>query len=663
MSRNRTFCRICEAACGLTVVRGPDGAPAGLRPDRDHPLSRGFVCAKGTRFLEVARDSTRITEPRLDGATVPWKRALGASSERLRRIIDEHGPHAVGIYFGNPLAFNTLGLVGVIALANAIGTRNLFYAGSQDCNNKFAASRLVYGSEFVHPIPDFANADLAVVFGSNPYVSQSSFVHLEGGSVSAFGGLVERGGHVVWVDPRRTESAAKWGEHLAIRPGADAWLMLGLLRLLAHRAPQHRNVSGLADVVAVARSVSLDEVASRTGLEREQILALATRIERSDKTVFHMSVGVNQSGFGTLAYALLQALSFVTGNLDQPGGVVFSRLSDAIDRISRFGKLDQRFESRIGGFASTLRTLPGGVLADEILSEGSERIRAMIVVAGDPLRSIPGGERLESAFEELDFLACIDMFESRTARHAHAFLPGTSWLERWDIATPSVPFTHSPLIQASGPVMKPVGSSRADATIVADLARGLGFKGAFWRALSTGLDRWLPAPGHGFPSLRSKPGAYLDGHPVRLWGPQLRAEAERLTAAPIPDGFLLVGRRRRIGHNSWLHDGTREARSQERAWLNPKDFAALGLEEGATIEVRSSAGAIELPVEARDGVAARTVIVPHGLPGANVNALLPSGPEHIERISGQHVMGGVDVTLSVVAETGENLEQTAAVPG
>ena len=163
------------------------GQPVRLRPDRAHPVSQGFVCAKGTQFLEVAEHPERLLAPlrrRVDGEyeQITWDEAMAFVAQRLRPILERYGPHAVGIYFGNPLAFNTLGLLSMLAFMRALGTRNVFSAGTQDCQNKFTGSQIVHGSPFIHPLPDFEHTDVAVLLGTNPAVSQASFVHLEGGS-------------------------------------------------------------------------------------------------------------------------------------------------------------------------------------------------------------------------------------------------------------------------------------------------------------------------------------------------------------------------------------------------------------------------------------------------------------------------------------------------
>lgn len=645
----RTYCRICEAACGLLVDRDASGVPVRLLPDRGHPTSRGYACAKGTRFLEVARDPYRLLHPRVHGRDASWSAATATIAAKLRAITAEHGPHAVGVYFGNPLAFNALGFLSTLAFIKALGTRNVFYAGSQDCNNKFAGADIVHGSPVIQAFPDFAHCELAIVLGSNPYVSQSSFIHLEGGGPEVFGGILARGGHIVWVDPRRTESAKKWGEHLPILPGTDVWLLFALLKLCAQNprtAGQEQGgpVDGLPELLAVARSVDLDDVASRTGIPRAAIEALAARICESRATALHMSVGVNQGGFGTLAYVLVQALAWITGNYDRRGGLLVNPTSRWVDRLYRFAGLHTVHESRVGAFASNMGTLPGGILADEILAPGPGRIRALVVIAGDPLRSIPGSAVLARALGELELLVSIDMFENATGRLAHAVLPSASWLERWDFALSTVTFQQTRLVQVAGPVLPPPGDVRTDARIVADLALAMGLPGVKWRLLRMPLDKMLPRPRYGLPGLKLEPGRWLAKNRLRLWDDRVAEEVRRMRAhAPrVDDGsFTLVCRRRRLGHNSWLHGGVRGGEPESVAWMRPEDLRRLGLKDGAAIEIQSAAGCIRIGARGVEGLAERTVVVPHGLPELNVNELIPAGADAIERVSGQLTMTGI----------------------
>ena len=672
-----TFCRICEASCGL-IAEVEGGVVSRLRPDKAHPTSAGFVCAKGTRFAELGRHEDRLLSPRVrtdgrleDGS---WDQAYAIIGERLRRIIDQHGPHAVALYWGNPLAYNAVGMLANIAFSKALKSRNVFAAGSQDCNNKFAAGRIVHGSPFIQPIPDFERADLAFMLGTNPAVSQTSFVHLPGGA-RVFDALMKRGGQAVWVDPRRTESAARWGQHVAIRPGTDLWLVLALLQRLEAGGARSPRVAGLDRIVEVARGLDLDEVARLTRVPRRRIDELAALIHDAGRTAFHMSVGVNQGPFGTLTYVALQALAFVTGNFDVAGGSVFHPLASVLDRVARsydVGYADYR--SRIGDHPATLDTLPAGILAEEITTPGAEQIRALIVIAGDPVRSVPGSGALEKALGQLDLLVCVDLFESATGQHADVILPTPTWLERADVALPGLALQAGGHIQLTGAVADAPAEVRSEARILAELSLAMGrpmiagsrrLTRAFSRApfdavlgaLSEGTARLDPSGQPGFDGPAPKPGTYLDGGSrhedgrVHFWAEALEPELDRMARAAdrlkTENGFVLMCRRRRLGHNSWLHGGTRSGKSEASAWLHPADMAALGAHEGASICIRSREGELVVSAVANADTPRSTVVVPHGLPQLNVNRLIPVGDGAIEPLSGMLVMTGipVDVTL------------------
>jgi formate dehydrogenase len=666
MPTDKTFCRVCEAACGLRVERDLDGAPTKLVPDRTHPVSAGFACAKGTRFLEVARHPERLLHPmqrRDDGtlARISWDDALRTAGDRLRAIVEKHGPHAVGVYYGNPLAFNTRATLAFVRFWTALGTRNIYGAGTQDCSNKFAVGEILHGSPVIHPIPDFERCELAVCFGTNPAVSQSSFVHLERGSLT-FDRLVERGAHVVWVDPRRTESAKRWGEHLPIRAGTDVWLMLALVNLLADMkpAPDDR-IEGLDRVLAIAKRVTPAIASQRTGIDEKKIRALANRIRHANGTALHMSVGVNQGPFGTLAYVAMQVLAYVSGNYDRAGGSVFQPIAPIFSDAMRWLGVGKKLRtSRIGSFDSVMDALPAGILADEILTPGDGQIRAMIVLAGDPLHSIPGSARLTEAFESLEFTVCIDMFENHTGRFADVLLPATSWLERWDLAATTIPFQLAPLIGAAGPVTDAPGETRHDAWILAKLARAMGRPLAFDFLDRADIDALIPTFDHGYPAPVPQPGSYLGrgprtpGHRVRFWHARLEPEDTRIADAlasppPAPGEFTLISRRRRLGHNSWLHGGTRDGDAERVAWLSPDDHARLGLRVGDEVTVTTAAGSLRIGAAVNEGVMRGTVVVPHGLPDVNVNAIVPSGVDAIERVSGTSWMTGIPARVERVA--------------
>lgn len=680
MATSHTFCRICEAACGLKVSasQGP-GQPVRLRPDREHPVSQGYVCAKGTRFGELAGHPDRLLHPYVRDAAgrlnrTRWSTAIERAGDGLRRVVETHGPHAVALYYGNPLAFNTMGTLAANLFTEALGSRNVYGAGSQDCNNKFAGAEILHGSPVIHPIPDIGACDMALFFGTNPAVSQSSFVHLEGGA-KVLDAAKARGAELVFVDVRSTESSQRWGNAIVVRPGSDVWLILALLNILATDAHTSSPLQlGLDELLEVAATVTPAKAAKLTGLSPKSIRALAERIGSTPKVAMHMSVGVNMGPFGTLAYVALQALMFVTGNLDTRGGNTFHPMAARFaDFAARIGLGKRRARSRIGGFAQRLNTLPGAILADEILTEGPDKIRALICIAGDPVRSIPGSRRLNEALGELELIVSIDLFENRTAQAADILLPATSWLERWDLAIPGLALQHGNLVQYSDAVIDAPGECRAESRILADLASAMGspILGSSLANAAIGRlpNKRLPKPlkrlagigSYGLKTPAGDSGPYLGvgprtrGHRMRFWHSDLAGTPARLAAwekaalkkaANSDTQLLLVGRRRKIGHNSWVHGGVREVRrGDDKAWMHPSDAAHRKITDGDQVSVTTDIGSVSISVRLLDTVQPGTIVVPHGLPDLNINAVIPSGVAMTEPTSGQHRMTGVAVTV------------------
>jgi formate dehydrogenase len=432
---------------------------------------------------------------------------------------------------------------------------------------------------------------------------------------------------------------------------------------------------------------------------------LTHTIRTARRATFHMSVGVNQGLFGTLCYVTLQALTYLAGHYDRQGGVLFHPLAVWTAEVARrcgLGTMSVR--SRVGQLPSILSSLPGGILADEILTPGPEQIRALMVVAGDPLTSIPGEARLRQALRQVEFLVCVDLFQNATGREADLLLPTTSWLERWDIATTTTLFQHTSMLQYTCPVRAAPGAVRSEADILAEMSLMLGrpLCGSrtltrLWRlftwdtglaALSTVLlwpARLVCRGTWGFPVPRPQPGRYLGrgprtpGHRVRFWHPDLASEPARLAAyaaalwasQPRPNDtettaqglegapdtprrgtmFTLICRRRRLGHNSWLHEAAHDGAPEGAAWLAPADMAALSVPAGGEVLLQTTSATLRMPVLSVTGVPQGIVVIPHGVPGLNVNALIPTGVTMLEPLSGQHQMTGIAVQITPVPQS------------
>ena len=696
-----TFCRVCEPACGL-LADVENGELVALRPDRAHPVTRGFACHKGIAGLDVHRDPDRLDHPLRRSANggferISWDAAVEEIAARVRDLRARHGPEAIASYVGNPAAFNTLAGPAIGAFFAQLGARRTFSAGTQDCANKFAGSEAVFGSSTIHPIPDLAHTDFFLCLGANPRVSHMSFVSIPD-PMQVLREARARGAKIVFVNPRRIESVApSTGEWLPIRPDTDVYLLAALLaeidalgRFDEETIARHgKHVEGLR---AFVHRYPAERAARVTGIPAERIRALAREFVEAPRASVHMSTGVNMGRQGTLAYWLLHMLSFVTGNLDRRGGNV---LSVGFYRAAKAGR--GRYEE---GFVDTefgtLRRgpLPGTLLAHAI-EEARNPVRALFVVAGNPLLSIPGEARLRRAFERLELLVCVDLYRTATGEYAHYLLPATDMFERADVNITGLGLQFRPWVQFTDRVVEPRGERREEWWIFTRLAQALGLRSPLD---APGADPWaridhmLGSRGLSLAELRARPhgvafedglepGSFYEEHiqtPDRrvdccpqAFAPAL-AEAERIyqeLAAEDPARLKLITRRTPWMHNSWyanLPRLRRGAHATNPLFVHPDDLAARKLHPGGRARLWNEHGAIEVQVEADPGLVRGVVALAHGgghagasglrvaraAPGVNPNALLPIGPGSFERLSNQAFMTGVPVELEALPGEG-----------
>ena len=227
-----TFCRICEASCGLVASIEGERVVA-LEPDPEHVASKGYSCIKGLRYHEIHHSPDRLKTPlkRVGGHFEPitWAQALSEIGAKTRQLVKEHGGDSVSAYLGNPISFSVLPPVLTAGFLQGLGSRNLFQTGSQDCNNKFAAAERLYGFPFIQAFPDVDRTQCLIIIGSNPAVSRGSFIQLPD-PIRRLKAIESRGGKVYHVNPRRTETAKQLGTQVFIRPDTDVYFLLSLDR-------------------------------------------------------------------------------------------------------------------------------------------------------------------------------------------------------------------------------------------------------------------------------------------------------------------------------------------------------------------------------------------------------------------------------------------------
>ena len=692
----RTFCRVCEPSCGL-VAEVQDGRLVDLKADFDHPVTKGYACHKGIATLDIHHDPDRLSAPMrrsTDGwDAVTWDDAMEDIAARLTAVIDRDGPQAVAMYTGNPLAFNALASAGTGALAAGLGVRRHFSSGTQDCANKFVASQAVYGTSTVHPIPDLANTDLCLIIGGNPRVSQGSFFSIPN-VVQELRTASKRGARIFFVNPRRIETIERGiGDTVQIRPDTDVYFLAALLTEIDRLGGFDERVlrdhgTHVDELRAFVHAYDADGVAAVTGIPATTVRELAQQWVAARAASVYASTGVNMGRQGTVAYWLVQMLAFVSGNLDRPGG---NLKSDGFYPNARAG----------AGVAETaygetewgvLRrgALPGNLMADAILD--SERpVRAMIVVAGNPLLSIGGGDRLRKAFEQLELLICIDLYRNATGELAHYVLPSTDMLEREDLNVVNIGLSYRPFVQYTAEVVAPAGERRPEWWICHRLLQALGRPSLldeerpdvwskFRHMLATGAGIDLddlradprpialdpPEAGTFYDQQVHTADGRVDCCPT-VFGPALeRAHTIFADLAAEPDGLKLITRRDAWMMNSWFRNVprmNRPGRDDNPLFMHPDDAASRGLGEGDRARIWNDHGEVVAAISFDPDLMPGVVAMAHGWgnrqtsgmrvaqehPGVNASALLPSGRGSFEPLSSQAHMTGVPVEVAALS--------------
>jgi anaerobic selenocysteine-containing dehydrogenase len=428
------ICPLCEATCGLELTID-ESRVTHARGDALDVFSAGFICPKGASFGQLDADPDRLRRPlvRRDGrlAEATWDEAFAAVAAGTGAVTGSHGGAAVGVFLGNPNVHTVAGGLYPAQLIGALGTRGVFTASTLDQMPKHVSSGLLFGDPNAIPVPDLDRTDHLLLIGANPLVSNGSLATAADfpGKLKA---LRRRGGRLVVVDPHRTRTAAAADRHVAPRPGTDAALLFAMVHVLfaeglvAPGPALAPHLSGIEEVRALAADFAPETVAPYCDVPAGEIRTLARELAAADKAVVYGRLGSTAVEFGTLASWLVDVLNALTGNLDRPGGAMFPLSATA--RAPRpagpgRGFATGRWHSRVSGRPEVKSELPAAVLAEEIDTPGEGRLRALVVVAGNPVLSAPDGDRLDRALAGLDFMVSVDPYLNETSRHAHVVLP------------------------------------------------------------------------------------------------------------------------------------------------------------------------------------------------------------------------------------------------
>ncbi len=713
---HNTFCRICEALCGLEVDVD-EGRIVDIRPDAAHVGTEGFGCPKGLKQHMLYDSPDRLRHPlrRVGNGyrKATWDEAYDDIGSRVARLRRDHGPDSIAMYVGTAAGFSVLHPIFAQGFMNGLGSGSMYSSSTQDCANKFSGARHVYGFPFTQPFPDLENVRCLIIAGANPVVSKWSFLQVSN-PVRRLKSVAARGGKVWVLDPRRTETARVAGEHVFIRPNTDVFFFLSFLNELiatggVDRQRVDQYMTGYDELDALARKWSPERTEPVTGVAAATLRRMVEDFRTADGSALYCSTGVNMGTNGTLCFWLQEAINAVSGNLDRRGGTLVSRgIVDFVKFGKRSGTLMREDRSRIGGFRAVNDAFPGGILADEILTPGRDRVRALFVTGGNPLITMANAGRLREAFKNLELLVTLDIYQNETASLAHWALPCTSPFERADL-----PFVFPlmlglqsrPYLQATRPVIQADGEQRDEATIYLDLCKAsgvnlfassiaqkllevarnrhsarhpdrqpsipqeailslllrIGRQGSFRKLLEEAHGR--PLPSHDSEAFLGKR-VVTDDNKVHLAPTELMEQAEKLEGDFALEqqslsmrqenghSLRLITKRAVTTHNSWTHnieDFAGPGRDTNHLYMHPDDAAASGVGEGDIADVESATATVRLPVKLISELMPGTVALPHGW-----------GHQHAIGLSVAGRTSGVNVNL-LAADGPENLERVSGM--
>ncbi|WP_339769154.1 molybdopterin-dependent oxidoreductase [uncultured Paraglaciecola sp.] len=666
--KHYSTCTLCEAMCGIEVTI-QDREILSIAGDKKNPFSEGHVCPKAAAMKDLYDDPQRLRQPMRKTASgfepISWDEALDTVATRLHAIQNQHGNDAVGVYLGNPNAHNMGSILFGPYFYRALNTHNRFSATSVDQLPHHIVSRQMFGHQLQIPIGDIDHTDYFMIIGGNPLASNGSIMtvpHIK----RRLKGIQKRGGKVVVIDPKKSETADISCDHHFIKPGSDALLMLAMLNtmfaknlvdadeLLTH-APD------LLQVESFVKDYPPERVAERVGISADEIETMVIEFCAAGSAICYGRMGASVQTFGTLTQYLIMLFNMLSGNLNRRGGMMFTQ--PAADALPHSGR------GTLGKYFSRVRNLPGfageypvAALSEEITTPGEGQIKAMVIGGGNPVLTTSNGKQLDKAFEQLDFVVAVDFYVTETSRHADIILPPVTALERdhYDVVFHNFAVRNS--AKFSPALFAQPAETKTDWQIYLGLAERIDklngkateHYAALWHKEPTGVIDDMLKSGryangeynlsiqtlreqpHGIdlgPLQPELPGAIYHGDKkIDMAFDYFMGDLPRLEKhffsdeSPLDqhnsDTLYLIGRRHLKSNNSWLHNSPRMMKglSSDKkgqnprcsAQLHPDDAARFSIQDGQLISVTSRVGQVEIVAELTDKIMPGVISIPHG---------------------------------------------------
>ena len=649
-------CNLCEAMCGLEITY-KEKKVISIVGDKKDPLSKGFICPKSLALKDLYEDPDRLKTPikRTENGwqEISWTEAFDEVEIQIKKIQEKYGNNAVATYQGNPNVHNVGSMLYGGPFLKSLKTKQKYSATSADQLPHHIASLKMFGHQMLIPIPDIERTDYLLILGANPGASNGSLLTAPG-FPQKIKSIQKRGGKVINIDPRFTETSKISSQHLYINPGKDALFLLSLLHVIFDQGIEEKThlsnyLKGLEEIKEIVKEYSPKKTALLIGIDSLEIQKIAKDFMNSKTAVCYGRMGVSTQEYGGICQWLINVLNIVTNNMDKVGGAMFTK--PAIDLVymtgiqGKVGNFD-RYRSRVHNLPEYSGELPVATLADEILTEGEGQIKMFICTAGNPVLSAPNGKKMEKALEKLDFMVSIDIYLNETSKYANIILPTTNGLEtlHYDLVFHQLAIRNT--AKLSEVLFEKDENQKHDWQILNELTERITekknsltpemmldnmFQDSPYKEANLSVNKLKENPnGIDLGSLQPllikriftvdkkinvSPQIFIDDL-KRLDKELYKDTKEEETKYP----FALIGRRHLRNNNSWMHNSKLLMKGKNRCTvlMSSKDANNLSITDHQKIKIISNVGSIELPVEISDEMKEGVLSIPHGF-GHNRN--------------------------------------------
>ena len=473
--KHKTFCRYCHAYCPM-VAEVSNGKVLSVKPDTENKMYGGYTCIKGRQLVEQMYQPQRLTSSQVnqgngDFTDIASEQAMDEIAERVRKLVEEHGPESIATYNGTVAFQNSGQLVYSREWHNALKSPSYYTSVTIDQPAKvYVGSRMGYWTAGGHFLQD---ADVAMIIGNNPLVSHYG----SPGGVSPISPADQlrkakkRGLKMIVIDPRESELARRSDLHLQIKPGEDAALLAGMIRIilaedLHDAAFCEEFVSGLDELRQSVARYDTASVSARTDIPADAIVEAARTFAAGPRGVAVTGTGPEMSSHPNLTQHLTASLNTICGRyyragemMPNPGALARDtpKYAQVYEAPLAWGRGTRcRVNPEFGELASAtgVREMPTSQLADEILTPGKGQVKALFVIAGNPLMAWPDQQKAFEAMQALDLLVCIDPYMSATAEMADYVIAPKLTLEREDVTLLADSWYEKPYSQYSKAVVQ-----------------------------------------------------------------------------------------------------------------------------------------------------------------------------------------------------------------